>query len=155
MAWLHENTLRPESLLFERVEPMYALSDATACYVNGHFIAVVVMAVSFIEHTVVAALRKVGPSGSKPTLGRSLDEALEKAVFPLDLIARARDIAEYRNPISHWRDPTDPSTLETRTFTTLEAPRTIIERDAQEAIMVMNQFLNYDARQTNAARQDT
>jgi hypothetical protein len=144
IIWLAQFTA-PESRLYSRIEPMLALNEARACYVNAHHVAVVLLATAYIEHTIAGAIQTKTGSYIKMMLGAAIDKARQLNLFSPDLLDDAKRLSEVRNPASHMRDGDHESTIQVRSNADNCSPFTILENDAKMSIKIMYAFYEHDA----------
>jgi hypothetical protein len=85
---------------------------------------------------------KLGPGATarKPTLGKTIDMAQEKQIYPTAMIKELRELNELRNPFAHRRDASDLSTLANRYLAQQVHPDVIKEQDARRSLEVMYKY---------------
>jgi hypothetical protein len=120
-----------------RVEPLGLLEEARACFVNGHFIAVLLTATALIEQTLVEQLAQIGDVNPKRALKGTIEAARAARLAPDDVLKRADDLREKRNPYCHYREDGDEYALSTRFIVERRHPASILENDARDAVEVM------------------
>jgi hypothetical protein len=113
----------------------YLFEETRYCFVYAQFLAVIVLGLSFIEHTLAAMFYAVGRSDlERVSISILLREALLAGWITqteFDSLDRAREI---RNPVTHFRRPLHEDKVEYRAVTQNELPYTIIEDDARQVM---------------------
>ncbi|TIC87255.1 hypothetical protein [Crenobacter intestini] len=128
------------SVFMGRTESLQVLREAREVFVDGHFVASLLMAVSFIEHTLVEELQLLGHTKGSPTLGQAIAIAQDKKVFPADWLERAKTLSLRRNPFAHLKEGWHQHALATRVRDERRHPVSIMESDAKDAIDLMYNF---------------
>lgn len=113
--------------------------EARSSFVHGNFIATVMLCQGLAEHVLASHLSmRIGgkplPSRLqfKDTLKRSVDDRVITEKFANDL----RTLMSLRNPLSHFRDINDPSSLYRRAMDGASYPQVHLLHDATFAISV-------------------
>jgi hypothetical protein len=115
--------------------------EAYFCFVNGHYIATILLAVSLIEHTLSDVIVESG--GERPfRLAGAIETARSKNLFPDDLLNAADRLREIRNPFTHRRKPDDPDVFANRFRAHDMHPTALLEEDAKAALVAMYQFFD-------------
>lgn len=111
LAWLAKK-IHVEDLyqIQDRVYSKSLFNEISECYVNGQFIATIVLGFSFIEREIAGRLSSVGDKEAKK--GRS--EELIKSAHAKGWLTeseknRLNDLRDLRNPIVHFRESLDCS----------------------------------------------
>lgn len=120
-------------------------NEAYDCFINGHFIATILLAVSFIEHTLSDSILE---GGGKPprSLEAAISTAREQGLFPDDLLNVADRLREIRNPFSHRKPPGHEHTFANRYRARDMHPTRLLEDDAKEALIAMYRFFDLSLR---------
>jgi hypothetical protein len=134
------NYLRfPGGLLFK-----YHFEEMRYCFVYGQFLAVVILGLAYIEHTLAANFYAAGHDEMERAnittlLRRALDSRwINEDEF--DHLDRAREI---RNALTHFRRPLHEEGVEYRSFIVQkEFPYTVIDADARHVIQVAFRILS-------------
>lgn len=134
---LHEVSV---PLIIGRTETMHVLHEAREVFVDGHFVAALLMAMSFIEHTIVEELQQLGHVNGSPKLGQAIETAKEKKTFPADWLERTKTLSLRRNPFAHLKEGDHLHTLGMRMRHEKKHPKVILEADAKDAIELMYNF---------------
>jgi hypothetical protein len=131
--WL--STVIPRNTGFAMpIETYFVFDEAKSCYVQGNFVATVVLAVSFVEHWLSANL---ATRGFEKAAGRGLAATIEvarkeKLAHPTLLDAADR-LREIRNPIVHLKSFDHEHGIGRRALKHLTDPIRLIEADARDA----------------------
>ena len=119
-----------------RPESLALLEEARSTFVSGHHVAALIVAMAYVEHAIADALNP-----AEDTWGPSMEKAIRRAkaqnLFDSKLLERADRLREIRNAYAHRRPHDDKDTLTMRFRELKEHPKTVQERDAQEALEVM------------------
>lgn len=137
--WISQHDTRPPAFAGP-MDTSRVLQEAHDCFIHGHFVACVMLATSFMEHTLTDELNERGLIKGKPTLERIIELARENLDLPHDLLGRADDLRVLRNPFVHRRPAGDQSTFGNRFKAARTHPENILEADAKLAIEVMYQL---------------
>lgn len=130
-------------IVVSRMEPAALLSEARDCYVFGQFVAVLILATAYVEHSLTDMLADRGivdlknGGKSKRNLEWILDRALEAGLIDHDVHGLADEVRRIRNPYSHRRRGDDPDGLSARFTGEARHPDAIREGDARKALQVM------------------
>ncbi len=127
---------------------MQLLREAREIFVDGHYVATLLVAVAFIEHTVVEELQRLGHVNGSPTFSNAIRIAAENKVFPSDWLARAKKLGLRRNPFVHLKDDDHQHALGVRIRTENRHPASILESDAKDVIDLMYNFFVATLRET-------
>jgi len=135
IVWLRQHQIEG-GLHVGLMDTMTVLGEAPACFIEGHYVAVLMLAVAFIEHTLMDELKARGFDGKVRNLGAAIERAEEMNVFPADLLTRATALRKIRNPFAHL-DADDEYSFGNRYIERRVHPETILEQDAKDALEVM------------------
>ena len=139
IQWLALYEVSPP-VVIGRTETMHVLREAREVFVDGHFVAALMMAMSFIEHSIVEELQLLGHVSGSPTFAQAIETAREKKAFPSDWLVRAKTLSLRRNPFVHLKQGDHPHTLGMRIRQEKKHPKAIVEADAKDAIELMYNF---------------
>lgn len=146
IEWLALHEVNPGAVI-GRTETMHVLLEAREVFVDGHFVATLLMAMSFIEHTIVEELQLLGHVNGSPTLGQAIKTAKEKKSFPADWLERTKTLSFRRNPFAHLKEGDHPHTLGMRIRHEKKHPSILMEADAKDAIELMYKFYGATLRE--------
>lgn len=123
-----------------RAETLQLLREARESFVNGHFVASLVVALAFIEHSLVEELQLLKLTQGSPSFSDALSIAETEKIFPPDWLARARRLSLRRNSYAHLKQEAHSHTLGARIRQEKQHPNAIMETDAKDAIDLMYNF---------------
>jgi len=120
-----------------RPETLALLDEAEDAFREGHFISVQLLALAFVEHTIVEELVERSLSKERVNLEQVIKLAQRNQVLNTELLSRIDRLREIRNPFAHLRPHGDPDTYGNRYISGQIHPRAMLELDAREAFQVM------------------
>ncbi len=119
-------------------ESAHIFDETKMTFINGHYIACVMLAQAFIEHVLQMELERMG---HPKIAGRSLKEIIKwfktnkpEHKFLMDNIDRLR---KFRNPFAHLRPFGDPDSLSQRIMRAQTAPDKILEKESRDSLALM------------------
>jgi hypothetical protein len=127
------------------LDTSHIFEEARSCFVGGHYIATVVLATAFMEHTLTDLVKP----DKKMSLEGLIDLARKKSSLPSKLLNRLDMLREIRNPFSHRQlfDKKKPDrehhTLGKRSVGADRHPQTVLERDAKKALVLMYAYFQH------------
>jgi hypothetical protein len=146
IVWLSEHDYLPGAIM-GRSETIHLLQEAREVFVNGHFAASLLLAMSVINHSLVEALqlRKIiqGDIGLQAVLAKSE----ELRVIPAEWFAPIRQLVSRRHPFVHFKKPDHEHNLGVRVMKEETHPDRLLEHDARNAIMFMYQVFRATLRE--------
>lgn len=145
IEWLAPHTERPVAIM-GAVEATQLMEEARVSFISGHFVATLLLAASFIEHTLSEELESVLPAKKKPKFQRLIEVAHTKLAVPVELLDRTESIRVLRNPFTHLRPHDDPDTLGNRFRARHLHPKAVMEEDAKLAISTMYEWFKRTLR---------
>lgn len=116
------------------------LNEARECFIDGHYIATVLLATAFIEHTLVDELSERGLAKHGVQFSDALKIALENQLFSSELISQTDELRLIRNPFTHRKASTYSKSFGNRFLARREHPTKILEEDAKQALVVMYEY---------------
>lgn len=134
---LHSSTT---PVVMGRAETLQLLEEARQSFISGHFVAALIVAMAFVEHTLVEELQLLGIIKGSPPFSEVLTVAADQKVFPPDWLTRAKLLSLRRNPFAHLKPEEHGHTLGVRIREEQRHPLTIMEADAKDAIDLMYNF---------------
>ena len=96
------------------VELMNLLREARECFVDGHYIATLMLATALIEHVIAEELERVGKATPGLPFERAIKLARQESLFPEPLLATADQLRVLRNPFAHRKPIEHAHTLGNR-----------------------------------------
>ena len=145
IQWLAQRDTRP-SAYSGPIDTLRILEEARLCFICGHFVATVMLATSFLEHTLADKLGDLNLIKGKPTLEQLINLARNHLGLPSGLLDRADRLRAVRNPFTHRRPDDDQATFGNRFLSSKSHPDTILATDAQLAIGVMYELFQCTLR---------
>lgn len=140
VEWLALHEPVSVGAIMGRSETMQLLSEARAVFINGHFVATLIIAMSFVEHTIVEELQLLGHVNGSPQFGSALITAEQHKTFPKDWLSRAKALSLRRNSFVHLKDPSNDNGLGVRIRHEQRHPLLILEEDAKDAMDLLYNF---------------
>lgn len=142
IAWVGQYDRLPGGAVLGPLDTMQIRTEARESFVCGQFIATVMLAMAFVEHTVVDELIERDLAKHGVAFQRALDIAEANQLFEADLLARARAMQKTRNPFAHRKEPGHEHSFGTKFKKRRVHPRTILEEDARAALVLMYDFFH-------------
>ena len=121
-----------------------AWREARTSFVQGNFVATVMLCQGLAEHVLAAHLEMLlddDPLPPKISFAETLRRCQERSVISDVDAADMRRLMALRNPLSHFRTIDDPATLMQRVLQTRESPESHLLRDATFAISMAIRLL--------------
>lgn len=131
------------------VETLSLLSESKNCFINGHFIATLVLSMGFIEHALVIMLSSKGLSSNQAGIGGTLELARTQNVLPDELLDRTNLLQKRRNPFIHKKLPSHEHSLSFRYINERRHPNEILEEDAEESLKLAHLFFHHLTKATD------
>jgi hypothetical protein len=147
LIWLSQ--FQPEFGLIasERLEPLSLLEEARVCFVNGNFIAALLVASSYIEQVLVSELEERSIVGPRETLQKAMETARAANIFAATLLDGADHLRLIRNPYVHRKPDEHAHNLTTRYRAQDAHPQWFLEADAKLALELMYGYFQSTLRQ--------
>ncbi|HEY9146874.1 MAG TPA: hypothetical protein VIN36_09340 [Thiobacillus sp.] len=134
------SALRPQTgAVIGPLDTMTILNEARECFIGGHYIATVVLAMAFIEHTVIDELDDNGLEKPR-AFSAALEAAAKSQLFPNDLLSRTGNFSRIRNAFSHRKPSDDPNSFGYRFLARGVHPAIILEEDAKQSLELMYEY---------------
>lgn len=151
VEWLSLHEPHKPTAIMGRVETLEVLREARAVFVDGHLIACLLLAMSFIEHTLIEELQNYGHTKGSRTFSEALNLAEKHQLFPADWLARAKKLRLRRNSFAHIKDGEHEHGLGRRIQTEKRHPKVITEADAKDSISLMYNFFVATLKEANGS----
>jgi hypothetical protein len=139
ILWLSQHQVSYE-MISGPMDTMRLLSEARECFIDAHYVAVILLAVAFIEHSLIDELTEHNLLGQVSTLDSAIRAARKADLFSEKLLDRADALRKIRNPFSH-RKAGHIDSFGARFLAQQQHPDLILEADAKESLQVMYDFL--------------
>lgn len=136
IQWLASLTPIANCLRFEGgVLTKCLYEEARYSFVYAQFLGVIMLGLSFIEHTLAAIFYASGRNDlRRASISTLLQEAVEEGWLTFAEFENLDHAREIRNRITHFRPPLHDHTIEYRAVTENEMPYTLIENDARHVM---------------------
>ena len=120
-----------------------ALGEARSSFVNGNYVATILLCQSIAEHALAGALH-MGTDAfpSKITFGETLERCEAQGLIRTTDVKNFKKLANLRNPLSHYRSGSDPAELMRRSMAVGETADELLRRDAHFAIALIIELLS-------------
>ncbi len=144
LNWLAERMPPAEYQMFlGGLMAKFLFEEARYCFVYGQFLAVILLGLAFVEHTLGAVLYAFYRRDDleRANITTLLEEARKAGWISdeeFDALDRARAL---RNPVTHFRRPLHEDTVEYRAIQEREGPFRVIEQDAHHVMTVVINLL--------------
>lgn len=123
------------TILFGGSTSYNALSEARSSFVNGNYIATILLCQSLAESTLAGFLHVAGEDlPPKVTFHETLARCQSKGMLAASDFADLKRLAALRNPLSHFRDVNDQDNLARRSMIRDEPVEDLLSKDAHFAI---------------------
>lgn len=115
-----------------------AFEEACWCFIDGHFIACVVLTQMVLEHLLAGLFRIIGRDDiAAADFARLLREAHAERFISTTEFEKFNLLRERRNPYTHSRKPLAPNSIERRMLEANAPYEEIMENDAREALQML------------------
>lgn len=142
IEWMSQFSLS-EGVIEGPVETLSLLSESRNCFIDGHFIATLVLSMAFIEHALVIMLNLKSLSSSSPGVGGKLALARRHNTLPNELLDRTQLLQNRRNPFIHKKLPSREHSLSFRYINERRHPNKILQEDAEESLQLAHLFFDH------------
>lgn len=136
IIWLAEHDHLP-GIIVGRTETLHLLREAREVFVDGHYAATLLLAISVINHSLIEELQLRNGNQRDPGLQKVLAESEQLRVLPENWFAPIRQLVSRRHPFVHFKEPDHEHGLAERVRQEKEHPTCLLEQDARDAIMFM------------------
>lgn len=120
-----------------RTETLQVFHEARDTFVDGYYVGSLLLALAFLEHTIIEELRLLGHTKGFPSFAQAIELARERKVFPEDWLKRAKALSHRRNAYCHPQDDEHALSLGNRIRLEDRHPTAIMEADAKKALELM------------------
>ena len=119
-------------------ESVICFNEVRRCYVDGSYLATVLLCLAYVERELAAGLYAEGWEDAKSAqLGRVLKKAHEDGMLSGVEWQTYREVAKLRNSHAHFRPPGSPESLIARVVHENALPMEVLAKDARCAIQAM------------------
>lgn len=124
------------------METVFVFQEAQAAFVNGHFIATILLAQAFTEKVIQEQMDAKGYPGTTRGLKYMVKYCRDNNLLPSVILDKIDHIRKVRNPFTHLKPADHPYALSRRIFRDIQkGPAEVLESDAKEAISIMVKIL--------------
>lgn len=138
------NKMYPKGLiLIGDMEFVFTFGEIKECYVNGNFIATIILTQSFIEKIFIEFFNS--KNLNKETnhgLDRMIKYARKKSLINTVILNMVDNLRLKRNPFVHSKDFDYPHSLSRRTINNNTLPFKQLDKDAKEAMQILFFIIN-------------
>lgn len=128
----------PKSMgLMGSMDLAFVFQEAKLSYVNGQFIATLLLAQAFIEKVIQSQMEVKGYSGTNRGLKYMVKYCRDKNLLPSVILDKIDYLRNIRNPFTHVKPDNDPYHFSIRIYQKKMQPYKVLENDAREAISTM------------------
>jgi hypothetical protein len=146
MQWLASQTPNANYLRFDGWLTKSLYEEARYSFVYAQFLGVIMLGLSFIEHTLAAMFYASGRNDlQRAGMSTLLMEAVEDRWLTPTEFENLDHAREIRNRITHFRPPLHDHSIEYRSVTENEMPYTLIENDARHVMEAVFRLLGRNA----------
>lgn len=136
IIWLAEHEDLPGAIM-GRVETLHLLREARGAFVDGHYAATLLLAISVINHSLIEELQFRNGIQGDPGLQKVLAKSEELNFLPAEWFAPIRQLVSRRHPFVHFKEEDHEHGLGERIMLEKTHPALLLEQDARDAIMFM------------------
>jgi len=130
------------SIMFGSDESYRIFHEVKNCFINGEYIAVLILSQSFIERRFQESLKIFGlEKESKDTFNNILKNLAGNGTIPEYFLDKLDALRLKRNPFVHLREVLDKDNLYSRTSAIDKDAEDVLQIDAKEAISLMFESL--------------
>jgi len=120
-----------------QIELVLTYREVQFCFIDGHFLATIVLPHAFVEKLLHGHYNKLGfDKIATKGLNAILQHATKNKTITKFLIDRINAIRLMRNPITHSKDFNYEHGLDKRSYKNKTSPFIQLEKDAQEALEI-------------------
>lgn len=145
IAWASSQVEMPKMFL-GRMVPLRLLEEARVCYVNGQFIATVLSALAFVEHTLTEELEEKGIPRKAGTFDEAIKVAKANGLFSKAALEQADRLRKTRNSFAHKGADSGKNSLYERFTSGNVHPDIVLEEDAKAALSLMYEIFSLTLR---------
>ncbi|MBC9072398.1 hypothetical protein IAI53_10530 [Thauera sp. CAU 1555] len=143
IRWVSQHQVEFNGMISGSVELISLLNEARECFVEGHYIASMVLATAVIEHLLSEELVSAGKAKYGIPFDKAIQVAKDEGLFPAEMLAHADTLRVIRNPFAHRKPDGHPHTLGNRYLSQKRHPNLVVQKDAQTALIAMYGFFRH------------
>lgn len=130
------------TLFFGGVVPVAALGEARSSFVQGNFMATILLCQALAENALGGVLHMGEDLPAKISFHETLSRCEAQGILTTKDVEIFKRLMNLRNPLSHFRDVSDPSNLLRRSMTGSENHEDLLRKDAHFAITTVIRLLS-------------
>lgn len=120
------------------IQTYFVLREVTSSFIYGNYVAVIVLATSFVEHWFAANLGGRGyQKEASRGLAASISVARAQGLVDDWVLDKADQLRMIRNPFAHLKSSGHEYNLDRRSLRMGADPESVLENDAKDAIIAM------------------
>ena len=120
------------------IESSICFEEVRRCYLDGSYLAVVLLCLAYVERELAAQLYATGwDPAANARLRAVLEKAHEGGWLSGEEWCTYQELAELRNSHAHFRAPLSETTLTARSVGENALPQELLKDDARQAVMAM------------------
>lgn len=143
IRWVSQYQVEFKGIISGSVELINLLNEARDCFVEGHYIATLILATAVIEHLLSEELVTLGKAKYGISFERAIQVAKDEGLFPTEILAYVEMLRVIRNPFAHRKPDNHPHTLGNRHLSQKKHPNLVVREDAQIALIAMYGSFRY------------
>ena len=122
-------------------EMHYLLKEANLSFINGQFVATLLLSQSFIEHWLEGRIDKnTIKKYGKPSLDNTLKAIKEKNTIHISLLNKIDKLRKIRNPFVHYKNPDYEFNIMKMSYSEKTKPDDYLYNEAKNAISLVYQI---------------
>ncbi len=123
------------TMIFGGTTAYAALGEARSSFVHGNFVATILLCQALAENTLAGYLHvRLEELPPKIAFHETLTRCQAKGILSVEEVADLKRLAGLRNPLSHFRNVSDPESITRRSMTEDEPAEDLLRKDAHFAI---------------------
>ena len=124
----------------------YLFEEARYCFAYGQFMATIVLGLAFLERTLAALFYAAGRNDlERASVSLLLGESHKVGWLTDEEFKQLDEVRTFRNPVTHFRAPLTPDTVEARALACGELPYSVLESDARKVMAAVFHVLSRNA----------
>ena len=142
MKFINDELPKGHLLLFGGEYTMHALEEAKWCFVNGFYIATVLLSQVVLEYILGGIFQMAGRDDLKrASFVKILDEALNERFISEEEFKSLTKLRQVRNPYTHYRTVVDKESISMRRLNESKQSEEIFYNDAKMILQIVFRLL--------------
>ena len=131
------------SLFHGGLKSYYLFEEARYCFVYGQYIASTMLSLSYIENILASVFYASGRNDlQRARLFDLLKKAKEEGLISESEFTIFNKVRKIRNPITHFRKPSDKENIEPRVVKNNRNPYELLEEDSKTALEATSRIMS-------------